>query len=66
MALNPPCERMRSTEHAPRSPLRLLERRHALAQIVERGAVGHAERPTYTHSVGDPATPPSWALSPPN
>ena len=29
---------MRATEHAPRDPFRLLERRHGLAEIVERGA----------------------------
>ncbi len=28
---------MRATEHAPRGPCRLLERRHALAEVVERG-----------------------------
>ena len=32
------CERMRATKHAPRGPPRLLERRHGLAEIVERGA----------------------------
>ena len=29
---------MRATEHAPRGPFRVLERRHGLAEIVERGA----------------------------
>ena len=29
--------RMRAAEHAPRGPCRLLERRHGLAEIVERG-----------------------------
>ena len=28
---------MRAAEHAPRDPLRVLERRHGLADIVERG-----------------------------
>ena len=32
-------ERVRATEHAPRGPFRVLEHRHALAEIVERGAV---------------------------
>ena len=31
-------ERVRVTEHAPHDPCRLLERRHGLAEIVERGA----------------------------
>ncbi|CAH0373263.1 unnamed protein product [Pelagomonas calceolata] len=34
---------MRATEHAPRDPFRVLERRHGLADIVERGAVILAE-----------------------
>ena len=32
------CDRMRTAEHAPRSPCRALERFHGLADIVERGA----------------------------
>ena len=32
---------MRTTEHAPRKPRRVLERRHGLAEIVERGAGVH-------------------------
>ena len=35
---------MRATEHAPRDPFRVLERRHGLAEIVERGPVVHVER----------------------
>ena len=31
------CERVRDTEHAPHGSLGLLERRHGLAEIVERG-----------------------------
>ena len=31
------CGRVRTAEHAPRGPFRLLERRHGLAEIVERG-----------------------------
>ena len=42
--LNTSCERMRTTEHAPRDPRRLLERRHCLAEIVERGASVVVER----------------------
>jgi len=32
-------ERVRGTKHAPPGPFRLLQRRHGLAEIVERGAV---------------------------
>ena len=32
------CDRVGATEHAPRNPFRILERRHGLAEIVERGA----------------------------
>ena len=35
---------MRATEHAPRDPLRGLERRHGLAEIVERGSLILEER----------------------
>ena len=38
-------ERMRGTEHAPRSPFRVLERVHGLAEIVECGAVVFVEAP---------------------
>ena len=38
------CERVRHTEYAPRDPLHVLERRHGLAQIVERGAGVKVER----------------------
>ena len=31
------CDRVRATKHAPRDPFRILERRHGLAEIVERG-----------------------------
>ena len=37
MALNPRCGRVRTAEHAPRDRFYLLERRHGLAEIVERG-----------------------------
>ena len=39
VALNPRCQRMRATEYAPRGPFIVLERRHGLVEIVERGAV---------------------------
>jgi hypothetical protein len=32
------CGRVRATEHASRDPFCLLERRHGLVKIVERGA----------------------------
>ena len=40
---------MRATEHAPRGPFYLLERRHALAEIIERGARVIAARPRVIH-----------------
>ena len=36
--------RMSATKHAPRGPFRVIKRRHGLAEIVERGAVGPCER----------------------
>ena len=36
--LNPHCDRVRATEYAPRDPFQFLERRHGLAELVERGA----------------------------
>ena len=44
MALNRKRDRVRAAEHAPRDPLRVLERRHGLAEIVERGASVWVER----------------------
>ena len=41
---NPQYVRVRATEHAPRGPCRVLERRHGLAEIVERGVVVFVER----------------------
>ena len=35
--LQGPLKRVRAAEHAPRGPFRVLERRHGLAEIVERG-----------------------------
>ena len=40
-----PSGRMRAAEHAPRGLCRLLERRHGLAEVVERGAGVQVERP---------------------
>ena len=37
-ALNRQRYRVRATEHAPRGPFHVLERRHGLAEVVERGA----------------------------
>ena len=37
IVLNPHYDRVRAAENAPRGPFCLLERRHGLAQIVERG-----------------------------
>ena len=45
IALNPNCGRMRAAEHAPRGPFNFLERRHGLAEIVERGGGVLVERP---------------------
>ena len=36
--LDPPCERVRATEEAPCDRFYLLEHRHGLAEVVERGA----------------------------
>jgi len=42
--LNPHCVWVRAAKHAPRNLIRVLERRHGLAEIVERGAVVLVER----------------------
>ena len=42
--LNIYCERMRATEHAPRDPCHILERRHGLSEIGERGAGVEVDR----------------------
>ena len=39
--LNRPYGRVRAAKHTTRGPFRVLERRHGLAEIVERGAVVH-------------------------
>ena len=44
IALNPRNERMRATEYAPRGPFQVLERRHCLAEVVERGSGVPVER----------------------
>ena len=41
---NVSCERMRAAKHASRGPFRLLERRHALAEIGECGGGVRTER----------------------
>ena len=43
-ALNVYCERVRATENLPCGPCRVLERRHGLVELVERGAGVIAER----------------------
>ena len=45
MELNAPCGRVRAAEHAPRDLVYLLERRHRLVEIVERGGGVLVERP---------------------
>ena len=45
MSLNLTRERMCAAVHAPRGPSRLFERRHGLAEIIERGGLVHVERP---------------------
>ena len=44
ITLNVQCERVRAAEYAPRGPFRGLERRHGLAEIVERGGGVLVER----------------------
>ena len=44
ISLNPRCDRVRATKHAPCDPARDLERRYRLAEISERGAVVFEER----------------------
>ena len=44
IGLNRTCHRMRASEHAPRGRHHILERRHGLAQIVERGGAVLVER----------------------
>ena len=43
LLLNRRCERVRTTEHAPRRPHQFLERIHGLAEIVKRGLVVFVE-----------------------
>jgi hypothetical protein len=43
--LNPRCERVRATEDAPGDPFCVLERRHGLAEVIERGAGVLVEHP---------------------
>ena len=44
MALNHSCVWVRAAEKAPRGPFRVLERRHGLTDIIERGAGLREER----------------------
>ena len=41
--LNVQCDWVRGAQHTPRGPIQFLERRHTLAEIVERGAFVIAE-----------------------
>ena len=43
----PRCGRVCATEHAPRDPFRLLQRRHGLAEFIERGAGVHYAEAVY-------------------
>ena len=42
--LNSPCDRIRATKHTPRNTFSVLERRHGLVEIVERGVGVGVER----------------------
>ena len=42
--LNYLCDRVRATKNSPRDPFRVFERRHGLAEVVERGGVVSVER----------------------
>ena len=55
MVFNIHCGRMCFSEHAPRDPSRVLERRHGLADIVERGTGVTADRPrvSFPHAKRD-------------
>ena len=43
--LDPRRDRVRAAEHAPRNAFNVLERRHGLAEVVERGAFVMVNRP---------------------
>ena len=60
-ALNRHCERVRGSEHASRARCRLLERRHCLAEIVERGGGVAEER----HRIKVPSCRPRMPRRPP-
>ena len=66
MMLNPRCGRVSATEHAPRDPFRVLERRHGLVEIVGRGVGIPAERhrvtPPVVAAAGPPVVTPPAAL----
>ena len=48
-ARSPFCERVRAAKHTPRGTFRLIERRHGLVEIVERGAGVEVERSRMAH-----------------
>ena len=50
--INRRCKRVLATKYAPRYPFRLLERRHGLAEINERGVVGFIERAGVNNAQG--------------
>ena len=52
--LNVYCERVRAAEHASGDRFRLLERRHGLAEVVERGAGVKVERPRVIEDAPNP------------
>ena len=58
ISLNVLCERVRDSEDASRGRFRVLERRHGLAEIVERGADLIAER--IRESLMDSTTRLNW------
>ena len=56
ITLNMNNERVRAAENAPRGPFYVHERRHGLADIVERGPGVPEERPSLRHRTGRAAT----------
>ena len=66
-APNSHCEGVLAAEHAPCGPCRVLERRHGLAEIAERGAVVFVERLRVVGRGPPPAAPsvPEAAVAPP-
>ena len=62
--LNPDCDRVRGTKHATTYPFRVFERRHGLADIVERGAVVFGERDRRNPSTPKPTLQTASGASP--